>query len=58
MRRVKVLGAFESPNGMTSHSYNPSLVLKAVFYFSFEGCLLLIAGPDPDLVVATFEIYL
>ena len=26
--------AFESPNGITSHSYNPSLVLKAVFHSS------------------------
>ncbi|MFS7959420.1 hypothetical protein Hanom_Chr08g00690911 [Helianthus anomalus] len=29
-----VLGAFESPNGMTIHSYNPSRVLKAVFHSS------------------------
>ena len=26
--------------------------------FGFEGYFSLISGPDPDLVVATFEIYL
>jgi hypothetical protein len=32
--RMKVLGALDSPKGMTIHSNNSSLVLKAVFYLS------------------------
>jgi hypothetical protein len=28
---MNVLGAFVNPNGITNHSYKPSLVLKVVF---------------------------
>jgi len=34
MSLMKVLGALVNPKGMTSHSYNPNLVLKKVFYSS------------------------
>ena len=29
---MKLLGALDNPNGITIHSYSPSLVLKAVFH--------------------------
>lgn len=32
--RMKVLGALDSPKGMTNHSYNPSFVLKVFFHSS------------------------
>ena len=34
MSLMKVLGALVRPNGITSHSYRPCLVLKAVFHSS------------------------
>lgn len=34
INRTKVPSTFERPSGMTSHSYKPSLVLKAIFYSS------------------------
>ena len=37
---MKVLGALDSPNGITNHSYNPSLVLNAVFYSSTGRILI------------------
>jgi len=29
---MKVLGTSDKPKGITSHSYGPNLVLKAIFY--------------------------
>ena len=40
IRRMKVLGALDNPNGITSHSYNPSFVLKAVFHSSPSQILI------------------
>ena len=40
MSLIKVLGALESPNGITSHSKRPSFVLKAVFHSS-PGLILI-----------------
>jgi len=37
---INVLGALERSNRMTSHSYNPSLVLKTVFYSSLSLILI------------------
>ena len=34
IRRMKVEGALERPKGITSHSYNPSFILQAVFHSS------------------------
>jgi hypothetical protein len=34
LKRINVLGAFVSQNGMTNHSYKPYLVLNAVFHSS------------------------
>ena len=31
---MKVLGALDNPNGITIHSYSPSLVVKAIFHSS------------------------
>src|SRR5436190_12603456 len=39
---MKVLGALLNPNGITSHSYNPSFVLNADFHYGKRavGCKL------------------
>jgi len=34
MTLMNVLGTFDNPKGMTNHSYNSSLILKAVFHSS------------------------
>jgi hypothetical protein len=42
---VNVLVAFFNPNGMTVQSYNPVLVIKAVFFTS-SGAIRICQNPD------------
>jgi hypothetical protein len=34
IKQIKVVSALVNPKGMANHSYNPNLVLKAVFHSS------------------------
>jgi len=34
MTFMNIPGAFDNPKGIINHSYNPSLILKAVFHSS------------------------
>ena len=38
--RMKVVGALQSPNGITNHSNNPCFILKAVFHASCFATLI------------------
>ena len=55
---IKVLGAFDKPNGMTSHSCNPSFFLNLVFNSILENYLAPFTKSSKSSILGNGNLYL